>query len=594
MQTPSGVKACSFQRGLAHCGALVLAITLLACARSEDKGDWPLNGHDIGGQRYSALTAIDTGTVAGLVPKWTYHSGVAATFQATPIVVDGVMYVSLPFSGVVALDPKTGHEVWRYKHESRVKKLCCGPTNRGVAVSGGKVYLGTVDGRLLALDAKTGTTVWDVTVAEYQGTTEVSTQLKKDDPLARLGTIGQTGVAINAAPLVYDGKVFVGITGVGYGLHLAHGLPVGISVVGVSGEYGRPGMMAAFDAETGKVVWEWDVTGPGWEGEFRGDTPDGVTLNRDLATERAEAPKFADAWKYGGGSIYVTPVVDTERNLLIFGTGNPSPQMADDSRPGDNLYTSSLVALDLRTGKLAWYYQQVPHDRWNYDVANSPVLLDLKYEGQQVPAVAQAGKTGWVYVHDRRDGRLLFKSDAFVLQHDMFTPPKAGEGIVIAPGADGGANWSPSAYDSERQLFYVAAMHMPTRYIAHEDRLPDGSMLRYTSMQNTDDVWGTLTALDLGAGGRLRWQVKTDEPMVGGLLATAGGLVFSGIGKGVFAAFDANSGNQLWSYQGDAGVNAPPITYSVDGKQYVAVAIGGNSIFGFKLGDEVVAFGLPE
>lgn len=592
METPQGAIGGSSQPGLVL--GVALAITLLACAPAQQKGDWPLNGHDIGQQRYSALTAIDTATVAQLVPKWTYHSGVKGTFQATPIVVDGVMYVSLPFSGVAALDPATGRELWKYTHESRVKKLCCGPTNRGVAVTGGKVYLGTVDGRLLALDAKTGTPVWDVTVAEYEGTTEVSTQLKKDDPLAQLGTIGQTGVSINAAPLVHDGKVFVGITGVGYGLHLAHGLPVGISVVGMSGEYGRPGLMAAFDAETGKMVWEWDVTGPGWEGEFRSTTPDGVPLNRDIDAERAEAPKYADSWRYGGGSIYATPVVDAERNLLIFGTGNPSPQMADDSRPGDNLYTSSLVALDLRTGKLAWYYQQVPHDRWNYDVANSPVLLDLDYEGQRVPAVAQAGKTGWVYVHDRRDGRLLFKSDAFVPQHDMFTPPQGGEGVVIAPGADGGANWSPSAYDSQRHLFYVAALHMPTRYIAREQRLTDGGMLRYTSMQNTDEVWGTLTALDLGAGGKLRWQVKTDEPMIGGLLATAGGLVFSGIGKGVFAAYNAGSGERLWSYQADAGVNAPPITYSVGGKQYVAVAIGGNSIFGFKLGDEVVAFGLPE
>ncbi len=594
METPQGTIDGSSQPGLVRAGAIALAITLLACAPAPEHGDWPLNGHDIGQQRYSALTTIDTATVGQLVPKWTYHSGVKGTFQATPIVVDGVMYVSLPFSGVVALDPKTGTELWRYTHESRVKKLCCGPTNRGVAVSGGKVYLGTVDGRLLALDAKNGALLWDVTVAEYQGTTEVSTQLKKDDPLAQLGTIGQTGVAVNAAPLVYDGKVFVGITGVGYGLHLAHGLPVGISVVGMSGEYGRPGLMAAFDAETGRPVWEWDVTGPGWEGEFRSTTPDGVPLNRDLAAEKADAPKYADSWRYGGGSIYATPVVDAERNLLIFGTGNPSPQMADDSRPGDNLYTSSLVALDLRTGKLAWYYQQVPHDRWNYDVANSPVLLDLEYEGERVPAVAQAGKTGWVYVHDRRDGRLLFKSDAFVPQHDMFTPPQGGDGIVIAPGADGGANWSPSAYDDQRHLLYVAALHMPTRYLAREQRLTDGGMLRYTSMQNTDEVWGTLTALDLGAGGKLRWQVKTDEPMIGGLLATAGGLVFSGIGKGVFAAFNAGSGERLWSYQADAGVNAPPITYSVDGKQYVAVAIGGNSIFGFKLGDEVVAFGLPE
>lgn len=574
--------------------ALAAGLTLLACAPSADDGDWALHGHDIGGQRYSALAAIDTATVAHLVPKWTYHSGVAGTFQATPIVVDGVMYVSLPFSGVAALDAGTGRELWKYTHESRTEKLCCGPANRGVAVARGKVYLGTVDGRLVALDAKTGAVVWDVEVAQYQGSIEATTQLKQDTTFAGRRTIGTTGVGVPAAPLVYDGKVFVGIAGVGYGLHLAHDLPVGISVVGVAGEYGRPGLMMAFDAETGRPVWGFNVTGPGWEGEFRSTTPDGVPLNRDLDAEHAEASKYAEAWKYGGGSIYTTPVVDTERNLLIFGTGNPSPQMADESRPGDNLYTTSLVALDLRTGTLAWYYQQVPHDRWGYDVANSPILLELEHEGQRVPAVAQAAKTGWVYVHDRRDGRLLFKSDAFVPQRNLFFPPQPGEGIVVAPGAAGGAGWSPSAYDARQKLFFVSALHLPTRYIVHEERRPDGGVFRYTSTENTTESGGTLTALDLGAGGRLRWQVKTGEPLVGGVLATAGGLVFSNVGGGVFAALDAGSGKQLWSYQCDAGVNAPPVTYTVDGRQYVAVAAGGNVMFGFKYGDMVVAFGLPE
>jgi len=227
-------------------------------------------------------------------------------------------------------------------------------------------------------------------------------------------------------------------------------------------------------------------------------------------------------------------------------------------------------------------------------VANPPVLLDMEYAGRRVPAVAQAGKTGWVYVHDRRDGRLLFKSDAFVPQRNLFAPPQMGEGVVVAPGAGGGAGWSPSAYDSGRHLFYVSALHLPMRYIVHEESRPDGSVARYTSTQNTDEAGGTLTALDLGAGGRLRWQVKTDEPLIGGVLATAGGLVFSGAGKGVFAAFDAGSGERLWSYQCAAGVNAPPITYDVGGSQYVAVAAGGNAMFGFKEGDMVVAFGLPE
>ena len=564
------------------------AIAAPACAHTDD--DWALHGHDLAGKRYSPLVQIDTGTVARLVPKWIYHSGVTATFQATPIVAGGTMYVSLPFSSVAALDARTGRERWRYTHVSRDAKLCCGPANRGVAVAGGRVYVGTVDGRLIALDAATGAPVWDVTVAEYEGTTEATTQLRQDDPLSRVPATGSTGVGISAAPLVYDGKVFVGIAGVGYGLHPDQGL----AVVGVSGQYGRPGMMAAFDAASGRRLWRFDVTGPGWEGEYRSTTPDGAPLNRNVVMERSAAAGSADAWKYGGGSIYSTPVIDPTQHLLIFGTGNPSPQMADASRPGDNLYTSSLVAVDFRTGRLVWHYQEVPHDRWGYDVASPPVLMDLTLKGRQVPAVAHAGKTGWVYLVDRRDGRLLFRSDPFVPQRNLFTPPQPGEGVLVAPGIGGGANWSPSAYDGSRHLFFVAALHLPTRYITHEARRTDGSVLQYASTQNAEEAWGTLTALDLFQGGRLRWQVKTEEPLIGGVLATAGGLVFAGAGKGRLAAFGAGSGRELWSYQCDAGVNAPPITYVAGGKQYVAVAVGGNALFGFKQGDMVMAFGLPE
>ncbi|HZW08243.1 MAG TPA: PQQ-binding-like beta-propeller repeat protein, partial [Phycisphaerales bacterium] len=223
-----------------------------------------------------------------------------------------------------------------------------------------------------------------------------------------------------------------------------------------------------------------------------------------------------------------------------------------------------------------------------------PVLFDLRRSGAVVPAVAQAGKTGWVYVHDRRDGRLLFKSAAFVPQRNLFVPPQPDPGVVVAPGIAGGANWSPSAFDPARALLFVPALHLPTRYIAHEARRADGSVLRYASTQNVEEAWGTLTALDLGAGGRQRWQVKTAEPLVGGVLATAGGLVFSGAGKGRFAAFDAETGRELWSFQCDAGVNAPPVTYEVGGTQYVAVAAGGNALFGFTQGDAVVAFALPD
>jgi PQQ-dependent dehydrogenase (methanol/ethanol family) len=570
--------------------AALLASPARAQAPAAGDSGWPLHGYDLSGGRFSPLATIDTATVARLVPRWTYHSGVTATFQATPIVVGSVMFVSLPFSGVAALDAATGRERWRYTHVSRAATLCCGPANRGVAVADGLVYVGTVDGRLVALDAASGAVRWDITVAEYAGTTEATSQLRGDDPLSRVGATGSTGVGISAAPLVYDGKVFVGIAGVGYGLHPDQGL----AVVGVAGRYGRPGLMAAFDARTGRTVWRWDVTGPRWEGRFRTVTADGVPLGRDVPAERAAARDHAEAWRYGGGSIYATPVVDTVRGLLIFGTGNPSPQMADASRPGDNLYTSSLVALDLRTGRLVWHYQQVPHDRWGYDVASPPVLLDVLRNGRRIPAVAQASKTGWVFVLDRRNGRLLFRSEAFVPQRNLFTPPQPGDGVVIAPGIAGGANWSPSAYDPGRRLFYVGALHLPTRYVAHETRRSDGSVLQYASTQNTDEAWGTLSALDLGAGGRLRWQVRTPEPLVGGVLATAGGLVFSGAGHNTFGAFDAASGRELWSYTCAAGVNAPPVTYALDGRQYVAVAVGGNALFGFPQGDIVMAFGLPD
>ena len=560
--------------------ALLLPATLAA-------QDWPLHGRDLGGQRHSPLTAITPATVGHLAPAWTWHSGVTATFQATPIVAGGVMFVSLPYSGVAALDAATGRERWRYRHASRSEKLCCGPANRGVAVADGLVYVGTVDGRLIALDAASGAVRWDVTVAEYAGTTEASSQLRADDPLGQVGATGSTGVGISAAPLVHDGRVFVGIAGVGYGLHPDQGL----AVVGVSGQYGRPGLMAAFDAKTGARLWQFDVTAAGWEGPYTANAA-GMPLHRDLAAERAAAPAHAEAWRYGGGSIYATPVIDRQRHLLIFGTGNPSPQMADASRPGDNRHTSSLVALDERTGSLVWAYQQVPHDRWGYDVASAPVLLEVTHGGRRVPAVAQASKLGWVFVHDRRDGSLLFRSDAFVPQRNLFTPPQPGEGVVVAPGIAGGANWSPSAWDPSLQLFYVGALHLPTRYIAHRVTRPDGSVLEYASTQNTGEAWGTLTALDLANGGRLAWQVRTPEPLVGGVLVTAGGLVFSGAGKGRFAAFDASSGQELWSYQAEAGVNAPPISYAVGGRQYVAVAAGGNALFGFTQGDAVVAFAI--
>jgi len=268
--------------------------------------------------------------------------------------------------------------------------------------------------------------------------------------------------------------------------------------------------------------------------------------------------------------------------------------MNDTSRPGDNLYTVSLVALDAETGKLRWHYQQVPHDLWGYDLASPPVLFNLKRDGKSIPAVGQASKTGWFYVHDRLTGKLLLKSDAFVPQQNLFARATK-EGTRIYPAILGGSNWSPVAVNEAAQQVYVAGIHAPFVYTLHETPSKDGNpAIRYVSSELTNEPrWGLLSAIDLHSG-KISWQQKTEQPLVGGVLATAGGLLFTGEGNGNFNAYDAADGALLWQTKADAGVNAPPITYQIDGVQYIAVAAGGNSIFGYKQGDNVMVYALPK
>jgi len=558
--------------------------------------DWPSFGGDYANQRFSANQQINRDNVKDLGLAWQFKSGVKAAFQATPIVVGGVMYVSLPFNHVVALDAKTGKELWRYQHQRRMDwNMCCGPANRGVAVGNGKVFIGTVDARLIALDAKTGKKVWDINAVDASVVTEGQSELNQNDPNSKAKTSGGTGVGMAMAPVVYRGKVIIGITGVGYGLHIENpreDAPLG-AVIGVTGRYGRPGFLAAFDVNTGKRVWQFDtIPAQGWEGKFKVSTDDGISLNRDIAAEKASLSKFPDSARFGGGSAWSTPAIDPKLGLLYFGTGNPSPQMNDVSRPGDNLYTVSLVALDADTGKLRWYYQQVPHDVWGYDIASAPILFNYQQDGKTIPAVGQASKLGWFFVNDRTTGRLLMKSEAFVPQKNLFAKATF-DGVTLYPGILGGSNWSPAAIDESAQYAFVAAIHAPIKYTLHETPAKDGKeAIRYAASEPANEPrWGLLSSIDL-ATGKIIWQHKTDQPLVGGVLVTAGGLVFTGEGNGHFDAFDAKTGQLLWQASNEYGVNAPPITYQIDGEQYIAVAAGGSSIFGYKQGDHLLVYKL--
>lgn len=567
-------------------------------AAEGDRTEWLHYGRDYGQQRFSPLDQVNGSNVKRLVPKWIYQTGIAATFQTSPLIADGIMYLTAPYSHVVALDAKTGRERWRYEHKRASEKTCCGPANRGASIGYGKIFVATVDAHLVALDQATGKPVWDVTLAEQsEKPTEDKALMAATDPLQGRNVTGSTGVGAAFAPLVYEGKVIVGITGVGYGLHLDSsrpGAPLG-AVIGVSGLYGRPGFLAAYDAEAGKQIWKFETTREGWEGSYRTHTPDGVPMYRDIDSEKANQAKFQDAWKYGGGSTWHTPTVDPATGILYFGTGNPSPQAADGTRPGDNLYTVSLVALDSGTGELVWHYQQVPHDMWGYDVASPPTLLDVEIAGKKIAAVGQASKLGWYYVHDRRNGDLLFKSDAFVPQVNLFKRPTP-EGVRIAPGPAGGTNWSPTSYDAKSEIVYVAGSHIPMIYRTSE--LPahgDKPAVPYFTIEPSNEAnWGTLTAIDLANKGRIAWQTKVDQPLIGGVLATSGGLVFTGEGGGDFTAFDAKTGAKLWSFNCGAGVNAPPVSYEIEGKQFIAVAAGGSQIWGFRQGGAVIVFGLAD
>ena len=291
----------------------------------------------------------------------------------------------------------------------------------------------------------------------------------------------------------------------------------------------------------------------------------------------------------------MTPAIDRATKTVFFVVGNPSPDLYGAERPGDNLYTDSLVAIDLDTGAYKWHYQYIAHDVWDLDAVSPPILVDVKDKsGKMIAGVIHGGKTGHVYVHDRKDGSLIRFSDAMVPQENMWTLPTP-TGARMLPGANGGVEWSPMAFNPGTRYSYALNLHQPMTYQFEPSKYPNGKLWLGGAFKNAvgEEQWGNVTAVNVDTG-KIAWQTKTDQPMIGGALATAGNLVFAGEGNGWFNAYDAKTGKVLWRFQCGAGVNAPPVSYAVNGKQYVAVAAGGNSQLNFKRGNSVFVFALPD
>jgi PQQ-dependent dehydrogenase (methanol/ethanol family) len=503
--------------------------------------------------RYYPASQINTGNVAKLRPAFQFQTEVLESMETAPIVVDGVMYITTAYNHIYALDAITGKEFWHYKHKmGQVSTYCCGPNNRGVAILGDRVYMGTLDAKLMAFDAKTGKVLWATQIA---------------DP--------ELGYSETMAPVAVNGKILIGTNG---------------------GEYGIRGFVKAYDANDGKLLWTFDtVPDKGHEGVWAVNDATGRNMLRDIAAEKAQlAAKGGDFYKTLGGGVWMAPAVDLESNTAFFVVGNPSPDLYGKERPGDNLYTDSIVAVDLNTGKHKWHYQYVAHDVWDLDAVSPVILTEAKDKSGKIVKVAiHGGKTGHVYVNDRATGELIGFSEAMVPQENMWVLPTA-QGARMLPGANGGVEWSPMAINPKHRLVYAANLHQPMTYHVEASNYPGGKLWLGGAFKAiaSEKQWGRLAAVDLDTG-KMAWKFDTEQPLIGGVLATAGDLVFNGEGNGMFRAFDAKTGAKLWEYQCGAGVNAPAVSYTVGGKQYVAVAAGGNTQLDFKRGNTVIVFALP-
>lgn len=509
-------------------------------------GDVLTNGMGLRGQRFSPLTQVNKETIKDLVPVWNFSFGGEKQRgqESQPIVKDGVMYVTASYSRIFAIDIATGEELWQYDAKLPDAILpCCDVINRGAAIYDNLVIFGTLDAKLVALDRETGKVVWKKRVNNY-----------KD------------GYSITAAPIIVKDMVITGVAG---------------------GEFGIIGKVEARDAKTGEVVW----TRPTVEGHM------GYLNGKENGITGGEAGKTwpGDLWKSGGAATWLGGTYDPETNLLFFGTGNPAPWNSH-LRPGDNLYSSSRLAINPETGKIVWHFQTTPHDGWDFDGVNELVSFDYKDEnGQTVKAAGTADRNGFFYVLNRENGKFI-TANPFVSKitwatgidkngRPMYTADgrpgnpgteSKGKSVFSVPSFLGGKNWMPISYSQKTNMFYVPSnewgmdiWNQPVSYKKGAAYLGAG----FTIKPIFDDHIGSLKAID-PLSGEIKWEYKNNAPLWGGILSTAGGLVFTGTPEGKFLAFDDESGEILYKFNVGSGIVASPITWEQNGEQYVAIVSG--------------------
>ncbi len=501
----------------------------------ETPENWLTYSGNYRAERFTRLDGITRENVARLRPEWIYQTSGSGRVEVTPIVVGGVMYVAEPPSTIAALDARTGRRLWRHDPGVPDETLNIGfpRVNRGVAVLGDSVFFGTLDAFVVALDRTTGDVRWRVPMAD-----------------------NKLGYAITAAPLAVDGKVIVGMSG---------------------GEAGVRGFLDAYDAATGERVWRW-YSVPG-EGEPGNDTWGG------------------DSWKTGGGATWLTGAFDPDLGLLYWGIGNPAPDWNGDSRPGDNLYTDSLVALDVNTGELRWHFQFTPHDVHDWDANQIPVLVDAEWDGAMRKLVILANRNAFYYVLDRETGQFLraaqYSTQTWAERIDENGRPvripntsPSEEGTLVWPSLAGSTNWYSPSYDPNRGLLYVPTREMASIYFKSEAEYAPGTPFLGGGERrpDADETYGAVRALN-AITGDLEWEFVQLTPAVSGVMSTATGVVVSGTLEGNVFALDADTGEALWDFYAGGGIRAAPMSFAIDGEQFISVAAG-QSVLTFGLAPE--------